>query len=137
MSLLVVIDTNVFVSALLASKTDAATVLLVEKMLAGEIVPVYSNAIMAEYRNVLARPKFKFCPAETDHLLAAVEMFGVLVETDGSAISLPDVKDIPFYAAALATRKAGSYLVTGNKRHFPGEPFIMEPRTFIDMLGTK
>ena len=30
------LETNVFVSALLASKTDAATVLLVEKMLAGE-----------------------------------------------------------------------------------------------------
>lgn len=137
MSTLAVMDTNVFVSSLLTSKADAATVLIVEKMLAGEVVPVYSNAIMAEYRNVLARPKFKFDRAETDHLLAAVEMFGVLVEPEDSAISLPDKKDIPFYAAALATRRAGSYLVTGNARHFPSEPFIVTPRAFIDMLGTK
>ena len=137
MSTLAVMDTNVFVSSLLTSKADAATVLIVEKMLAGEVVPVYSNAIMAEYREVLARPKFKFCQEETGHLLAAVEMFGVLVEPDGSAISLPDEKDIPFYAAALATREAGSYLVTGNALHFPSEPFVVTPRAFIDMLGTK
>ena len=134
MSTLAVMDTNVFVSSLLTSKDDAATVLIVEKMLAGEVVPVYSNAIMAEYRNVLARPKFKFDRAETDHLLAAVEMFGVLVEPEGSAISLPDKKDIPFYAAALATRRAGSFLVTGNIRHFPNEPFVVTPRAFVDLL---
>ena len=137
MSILAVMDTNVFVSSLLTSKADAATVLIVEKMLAGEVVPVYSNAIMAEYRNVLARPKFKFDRAETDHLLAAVEMFGVLVEPDGSAMPLPDEKDVPFYAAALETRRAGSFLVTGNMRHFPCEPFIVSPRAFIDLLGAR
>lgn len=137
MSILAVMDTNVFVSSLLTSKADAATVLVVRKMLAGELVPVYSSAIVAEYRNVLARPKFKFCRAETDHLLAAVEMFGVLVEPDDSAVSLPDEKDVPFYAAALETRRAGSFLVTGNMRHFPCEPFIVSPRAFIDLLGAR
>ena len=134
MSILAVMDTNVFVSSLLTSKADAATVLIVAKVLAGEVVPVYSSAILAEYREVLARPKFKFCRADTDHLLAAVEMFGVLVEPDDSVVSLPDEKDVPFYAAALATRRAGSFLVTGNIRHFPNEPFVVTPRAFIDLL---
>ena len=134
MSTLVVIDTNVFVSALLSSKADAATVQTVGKVLAGEVVPVYSGAIMAEYRNVLARPKFKFCRADINHVLAAVEVFGVLVEPD-DFVTLPDEKDVPFYAATLATRKAGSHLVTGNIRHFPSEPFVVTPRAFIDLFG--
>ena len=55
-----VIDTNVLVSAMLSSKEDAATVQVVSRMLRGEIIPIYSNAITEEYRNVLCRRKFGF-----------------------------------------------------------------------------
>ena len=41
-----VIDTNVLVSALLSSKDDAATVQIVGKLIAGEIIPLYSNEII-------------------------------------------------------------------------------------------
>ncbi len=50
-----VIDTNVLVSALLSSKDDAATVQVVSKLLGGEIIPIYSNYIIREYREVLSR----------------------------------------------------------------------------------
>lgn len=60
MSCYAVIDTNVLVSALLSSSEDAATVQVVARMLAGEIIPVYSGAIMAEYQEVLQREKFGF-----------------------------------------------------------------------------
>lgn len=36
-----VIDTNVLVSALLSNHHDAATVQVISRMLAGEIIPVY------------------------------------------------------------------------------------------------
>ena len=49
------IDTNVLVSALLSSKDDAATVKFLIKVLSGEIIPVYSNVIIKEYREVLSR----------------------------------------------------------------------------------
>lgn len=55
-----VIDTNVLVSALISNHADAATVLLVGRLLSGEIVPVYSDEIMHEYREVLGRKKFRF-----------------------------------------------------------------------------
>ena len=55
-----VIDTNVLVSALLSSKDDAATVQVLGKMLNGEIIPVYSNVITKEYREVLG--KMLICP---------------------------------------------------------------------------
>lgn len=45
-----VIDTNVLVSALLSSKDDTATVKVLGKVITGEIIPVYSNAITKEYR---------------------------------------------------------------------------------------
>ncbi len=55
-----VIDTNVLVSALLSSNDMAATVQVVGRMIAGQIVPIYSREIMNEYEEVLSRKKFKF-----------------------------------------------------------------------------
>lgn len=52
MSCYAIIDTNVLVSALLSSSVDAATVQVVTRMVAGEIIPVYSSTIMSEYRDV-------------------------------------------------------------------------------------
>jgi predicted nucleic acid-binding protein len=55
-----VIDTNVLISSLLSSHDDAATVLTVGKLFSGEVIPVYSNEIMNEYKEVLRRTKFHF-----------------------------------------------------------------------------
>lgn len=55
MSCLAVIDTNVLVSALLSKHADSATVKVIEKLFDGEIIPVYSNEITNEYREVLHR----------------------------------------------------------------------------------
>ena len=92
-----VIDTNVLVSAMLSSKEDAATVQVISRMLRGEIIPIYSNAITEEYRNVLCRRKFGFEEKLIDYLIASVEKYGILVDPSPSGIMLPDMKDIPFY----------------------------------------
>ena len=55
-----VIDTNVFVAALLTKHRDAATAKVVEAMVAGRITAVKSPEIMAEYRDVLTRRHFGF-----------------------------------------------------------------------------
>lgn len=54
------IDTNVLVSALISNHSDAATVQVVEKIISGEIIPIYSQTMMWEYRNVMKRKKFIF-----------------------------------------------------------------------------
>lgn len=52
-----VIDTNVFISALLSKRTDAATVRVLEAMFDGKIVPLYHEDILTEYEEVLHRSK--------------------------------------------------------------------------------
>ena len=129
-----VIDTNVLVSALLSSREDAATVQVVARLLAGEITPVYSGAIMGEYREVLRRRKFSLSPDVVNHLLSAFMKYGLSVEPSPTGALLPDMKDLPFYEVVLEKRNDGAVLVTGNLKHFPAEPFIVTPREMLDLL---
>lgn len=130
-----VIDTNVLVSALLSSKDDSATVQILEKVLSGEIIPVYSNIITKEYREVLSRKKFGFSGEMIEYLLSAVKKYGILVDPSPSGIILPDMKDVPFYEVVLEKRSDGAYLVTGNTKHFPKEPYIVTPRELLTILN--
>ena len=129
-----VIDTNVLVSALLSNHSNAATVKLIGKLLEGEIVPVYSGEIMREYREVLDRRKFKFESDMVAYILSAVEKYGILAETSATGMILPDMKDLPFYEVVMEKRNEDAYLVTGNLKHFPVEPFIVMPRQMLDIL---
>lgn len=134
MTYYVVIDTNVLVSALLASRDDSPTVQIISKMIQGYIVPVYSDEIMDEYREVLSRKKFKFPVDAIRYLLAAIEKYGLNVSPTAIDIILPDMKDLPFYEVVMEKRMDDAYLVTGNKKHFPIEPFILTPREFLDIM---
>lgn len=129
-----VIDTNVLVSALLSSKDDSATVQIVGHLICGTIIPIYSNAIVKEYREVLSRKKFGFSSEAVDYLLSAIEKYGILVEPCPSGMVLPDMKDLPFYEVVLEKRSDDAYLVTGNIKHFPQEPFIVTPRELLDIF---
>ncbi|MDO4340130.1 MAG: putative toxin-antitoxin system toxin component, PIN family [Eubacteriales bacterium] len=132
-----VIDTNVLVSAMLSSKDDSATVQVVSRMLRGEIIPIYSSIITKEYREVLSRRKFGFAGELVDYLLASVEKYGILVAPSSSGIVLPDMKDVPFYEVVLEKRADSAYLVTGNIKHFPREPFVVTPRELLNILDQK
>ena len=129
-----VIDTNVLVSALLAKKSDSATVQVIERMIKGEIIPVYSNEIMNEYHEVLSRKKFKFSPELITFFLSAIEKFGILAEPSETGITLPDMKDLPFYEVVMEKRDDNAYLVTGNLKHFPEREFIVTARQLLDIL---
>lgn len=132
-----VIDTNVLVSALLSSHTDAATVQIIGRLIGGEIIPVYNNVIMQEYHEVLSRKKFKFEPKMVNYILSAIEKYGVLVNPSATGITLPDMKDLPFYEVVMKKREDDAYLVTGNLKHFPAMPFIVTARQMLDILDGK
>ncbi|MCM1253667.1 MAG: putative toxin-antitoxin system toxin component, PIN family [Clostridium sp.] len=132
-----VIDTNVLVSALISNHADAATVQLVERLISGEIIPVYSDEIMCEYREVLGRKKFKFEQDMVNYILAAIERYGVMIEPSATGVILPDMKDVPFYEVVMEKREDGAYLVTGNLKHFPAQPFIVTAREMLNILDGK
>ncbi len=132
-----VIDTNVLVSALLSKHHDAATVLLVGRMISGDLIPVYSQETMREYREVLARRKFKFDPGLIAYILSAIAHFGIMIEPTPTGTILPDMKDLPFYEVVMEKRKDDdAYLVTGNQKHFPTKPFIVTAKEMLDILDS-
>lgn len=110
-----VIDTNILVSAAINSKGSPGRVVEAIKRLI--LTPAVSVDILAEYEEVLRRPRFGFPAVLVGELLANFDELGVLVEPAVlSDITLPDPDDAPFIAAALA---AVCPIVTGNTRHFP------------------
>lgn len=130
-----VIDTNVLVSALLSSHEDAATVRVVDKLFTGEVTPIFSSEILAEYHDVLHRPKFRFPGGLIDDLLLAIESFGEAIVPSPTGEILPDMKDLPFYEVVAEKRTSqDAYLVTGNRKHFPAAPFIVTAAEFLMLL---
>ena len=56
----VIIDTNILVSALLSKREDSLTVQILELLFNGVILPLVSDTILEEYREVLKRKKIRF-----------------------------------------------------------------------------
>lgn len=110
-----VIDTNVLVSALLTPGGVPAQ--LIEAIRAHALVPVVSRSVLAEYAEVLNRPKFGFAKEHVDDLLEDMSGIALFLNPQPlSPMTLPDPDDAPFVAAALTARCP---VVTGNSKHFP------------------
>ena len=131
-----VVDTNVLVSALLSKKDDAATVQVFQRILVGDVIPLYSNETMAEYREVLARRKFKFDNEVVNYVLSAIEKFGMLVTPSPTGAVLPDLDDLPFYEIVMERIDDNPYLVTGNIKHFPQKDFVVTPSEMIYRMNS-
>ena len=134
MNYLVVIDTNVLISALLSKHSDAATVQVLNAVFDGKIIPVFNEEILSEYDNVLHRPKFKFPDANIQLLLDTIKTYGVFAEQLITNEILPDPKDLVFYEVVMAKQDENAYLVTGNSKHFPQKPFIVTPNELLDIM---
>ncbi len=111
----VVLDTNVLVSGLLSPFGPCARML--NLLLTGRIQACHDARILAEYAEVLARPKFRIAPHEARALLDYIAREGRPVTPVPLPFSLPDPDDAPFLEAAIAGR--ADYLITGNTRHYP------------------
>ena len=113
-----VVDTNVLVSGLLGTSSPPWQV--VTAIAAGQIRPVVCAEIMAEYRDVLARPRLRILPDRATELLRLIEQTAdwVTVPAFAGMPPLPDPDDWAFFAAA---RVAACPLITGNLRHFPSD----------------
>ena len=110
--------------------------LVLEYALSGIIIPVLNKEIVSEYRTVLMREKFHLNTTIVNNLIQTLEYYGEYIEPEQLNIELPDPKDIIFYEVVMEKKKENMmYLVTGNLKHFPSEPFIVTPRQLINILN--
>ncbi len=129
-----VIDTNVIVSALISKSLESNPLKVFRAIFQNRIVPLYNDEIMDEYRTVLSRPKFRLDKSMIETVLKAVAVDGLRMDrTPADDVDFPDLKDIVFYEVALS--KEDSYLITGNIKHFPLEPFIVTPAEMVRILN--
>ena len=127
------IDTNVIVSAALRWKSVPGSIL--ELAFSGVIIPVLNNEIVAEYKEVLSRPKFKFTKDIVKDIIEEISKNAVFVDGKSLNIDLPDPKDRVFYEVTMEERQnEDAYLVTGNIKHFPMESFVVTPRAMLDIV---
>ena len=129
-----VIDTNVFVAALLTKNKDSATVKVYDAIADGLITPLYHKEILREYEEVLSRSKFRFSKKRISTVLDMIIKYGVEVFPKPTGEILIDMDDLIFYEVAMEKREDDSYLVTGNQKHYPVRDFIVTPAEMIEIL---
>ncbi len=107
-----VIDTNVFVSAVLFK---GRTSVLVDCWRTGKFEFLLSKGILEEYVHVLSHTKFKLTESEIHFILNEILLpFVTIVRSkEMRAPELRDPKDLPFLACALGAN--ADYLVTGDR----------------------
>ena len=129
-----VVDTNVLVSALLATLKDkeSSPLKILHHILDGAIIPIFNDEIIDEYREVLHRPKFRFPENAIEQVLNAISILGVHSDRIKSEDTCNDPKDVVFYEVTLSVDE--TYLITGNIKHFPVKPFIVTPAQMIEIL---
>jgi len=132
-----VIDTNVFISALITKNGEAPTVKVMEAVLQGNIIPLFHKDILAEYDEVLHRSKFKIDDDTIQLLLDAIVKYGVEVFPQASGEILVDMDDLIFYEVAMEKRDDDAFLVTGNQKHYPVRDYIVTPSEMIEILKGK
>lgn len=125
--MLVVIDTNILVSALWSK--SGAPARAIGLVLSGHLIPCYDYRIMLEYRQVLQRPKFRFRPAEINALLDWFKQTGRSVVPAPVEVSFMDEADRKFYEVA---KHCGAVLIPGNLKHFPNDDAIMSVSDFLE-----
>ena len=131
----VILDTNVVVSGMLDINSVCGIVL--SECLKGFLTPVLNAEILKEYVNVLTREKFNFSEDLIQQTITGLLENSISVEAIKAEIKYRDPTDIVFYEVTLGSLGKGfteSYLVTGNKKHFPKVPFVVSPAEMVEFI---
>ncbi|NPV87726.1 MAG: putative toxin-antitoxin system toxin component, PIN family [Anaerolineae bacterium] len=116
--MLVVIDTNVLVSALLRQNSAPGKIL--DLVLSGTLRVVLDIRVLTEYQSVLQRPRFQLAPEQVKAVLNFISVSGCWFDSQPLHIAkedIPDIDDLPF--AELAVSSGAAALITGNVKHYP------------------
>ncbi len=133
--MILVLDTNVLVSALLTSSGPPARIL--DMVLAGAYLLAYDDRLLAEYTEVLERPRLGFAPELTRVVLDHLRLVGLHVAAPPlMGVDPPDPTDRPFAEVALAA--PADALITGTTQHLAflsGTAIrVVSPADFWDLV---
>ena len=135
-----IIDTNVLVAGLLTSHADSPVARILDGMLGASFPFVLSEALLAEYRAVLLRPRL--CKL---HGLSEAEIDFILVDIARRAIVMTPIRTVATPLAPdpgdqflwdLLASRADLALVTGDKLllHEAMQQRVLLPQTFVTQL---
>lgn len=100
----------------------------------GQIVPLYDQRILAEYEEVIRRPKFPVTAKDCSEIMDMLTVKGKRIDAPPMNLKLPDQDDLPFIEIALAGQALA--LITGNQKDFPPQVMksvkVLSPRAFLD-----
>lgn len=130
--MLVVIDTNILVSALWSKSGAPARILSL--IISGGLIPCYDYRILNEYRDVLSRPKFKFTDSEINALLDWIVENGRQVIAEPLNVDFTDESDKKFYEVA---KFCNAKLITGNIKHFPNDNLVLSVSDFWEQYNNR
>ena len=129
-----VVDTNIVVSAALKPDGLQRTVLILA--LTKPATLYVTEAILAEYQDVLQRPRFDIPKGRRRQLLQLIANRSRSVRPARLPQVTSDADDNMFIECADAAR--ADYLVTGNPRHFPKfwkKTKVITSREFISIVA--
>jgi uncharacterized protein len=131
--MLVVVDTNVIVSAFVKDTGNPSKIL--DLVINNQIQLAYDNRILSEYEEVLSRPELHIAQSRANAVITYIELTGKFVEAESFPTEgFPDPNDLPFVEIFI-TSKAQA-LITGNFRHFlplaNNGLLVMTPSQFIE-----
>ena len=127
----VVLDTNIFVSALLQPLGPSAQIFLM--CLSGPLQMCVSGAVYAEYEEVIRRPRLHRSEEVIAAALLSVREKGLWVRTVEKVQACRDADDDIFLECAQAAH--ADFVVTGNLKDFPTSwqgTRIVTPRWLFD-----
>lgn len=117
--MLVVLDTNIIVSAILSPNGKPAWVL--KQVLDGDFTLCCDDRILREYEEVLSRPKFRFPAEAIKQLMNYLRMRSLKIVPKALETPFTDEEDKKFYEVA---KHCNAILITGNRKHFPEDPLV-------------
>lgn len=129
-----VVDTNIVVSAALKPDGLQRTVLLLAITKPARLY--ISEAILAEYREVLARQRMNIRKGLQQQMLQLIRSHSHPVKPPRALQVTSDPDDNKFLECADAAR--ADYLITGNQRHFPKfwkKTKVISSREFINIVA--
>lgn len=133
-SLRLIVDTNIVVSAALKPDGLQRTVLLLAITKPARLY--VTDAILAEYREVLRRPELRIRKGLRQQLLQLIRNRSYVVTAPRALWVTKDPDDNKFVECADAAH--ADYLVTGNQRHFPKfwkKTKVITSREFISIVA--